>query len=314
MPITDPTIPLRVLEALRSAEIRFVVLHKEPLVGTSDLNSDLDLVAAMPAPAALDLVRETLRADGLRVAVLWPYDLGRTATAFITTTNGDEGAQIDFLFDPMGRGRYGVRTEEVLRRAISGVRFPVPDPIDQQLYLTRKGACKNQRDRVQEGLVGLTSLTSADEAVYRARQLFSRSAAFEMIHLIRGSASVKSVRPSRVVGTVWRWFGRVRRPVGLWAELVGPEAAAEVGAGLLERRFSRWLVRTGRGRRVAGGLGVFWWLRQVAPVRLRAGLFVSWARQASWPPADLTIQTGGEGGLDEMASAIVEAFVTRAKR
>jgi hypothetical protein len=308
MPITDPAIPLQVLESLTVADVRFAVLHKEELLGSQELNSDVDLVVDVAATEALHRTSTAFQNLGLRAALLWPYDLGGTTTVFITTPNGDQGAQIDFLFDPTGRGRYGVRTGMMLGDVVTGRRFPVPSAVDQQLYLIRKGACKGQPDRVEAGLADLARLSSTGEAVARARDLFSPRAAGEMVRLLGGGAATAKPAPNRPVGNAWRRAGRVVRPIGLWAEIVGSEELASAEAARLEDRFGRWLVHTNRGRRVQGAAGLLWWIRQVAPVRLRPGLFLSWAEAATWPPADVTLAASGPQGLDRAATAIVDAF------
>jgi hypothetical protein len=311
MPITDPAIPLQVLEALTVADVRFAVLHKEELLGSQELNSDVDLVVEVPAGEALSRTSTALRNLGLRAALLWPYDLGGTTTVFMTTPNGDEGAQIDFLFDPTGRGRYGVRTDVMLGNAETGRRFPVPSAVDQQLYLIRKGACKRQRDRVEAGLAELAMLSSADEAAARAQVLFSPRASGEMVRLLGGGETTAKPAPNRPGGNALRRAGRVVRPIGLWAEIVGSEELASAEAARLEHRFARWLVHTNRGRRVEGAAGILWWIREVAPVRLRPGLFLSWTEAATWPPADVTLAASGPEGLDRAATAIVDAFASK---
>lgn len=311
MPITDPVIPLHVLESLTAAGVRIAVLHKEELLGTPDLNSDVDLAVEVPVAEALRRISAALEVIGLRAALLWPYDLGGTTTVFMTTANGDEGAQIDFLFDPTGRGRYGVCTGMMLGNLEPGRRFPVPSAVDQQLYLIRKGACKGQPDRVEAGLAELATLTSTDEAVARAQVLFSPRASGEMVRLLGGGETSAKPAPNRPIGNAWRRAGRVVRPIGLWAEIVGSEELASADAAKLEHRFARWLVHTNRGRRVQGAAGILWWIGQVAPVRLRPGLFLSWAEAPTWPPADVTFSAPGPEGLDRAASAIVDAFASK---
>ncbi|HKY47916.1 MAG TPA: hypothetical protein VJQ79_08050 [Acidimicrobiia bacterium] len=311
MPITDPAIPLQVLESLTAADVRFAVLHKEELLGSRELDSDVDLVVDVPAPEALHRTSSAFEDLGLRAALLWPYDLGGTTTVFVTTSNGDQGAQIDFLFDPTGRGRYGIRTDVMLGDVGTGRRFPVPGAVDQQLYLIRKGACKGQPDRVEAGLAGLARLSSTGDAIARARVLFSPRAGTEMVRLLAGGATTAKPAPNRPVGNAWRRARRVVRPIGLWAEIVGSEERASAQAARLEDRFGRWLVHTDRARRVRGAAGILWWIRQVAPVRFRPGLFLSWAEAPSWPPADVTLAAPGPEGIDRAAAAIVDAFASK---
>jgi hypothetical protein len=101
------------------------------------------------------------------------------------------------------------------------------------------------------------------------------------------------------------------RPIGLWAEIVGSEERASAQAARLEDRFARWLVHTDRARRVQGAAGILWWIRQVAPVRIRPGLFLSWAEAPTWPPADVTLAAAGPEGIDRAATAIVDAFASK---
>jgi hypothetical protein len=314
MPITDPLIPLRVLDALLEAEVPYVVLHGESLLGSSKVASDVDLAVGLPVAQVLERISGALAKLGLRAAVLWPYDLGGTASVFFATAGGEEGAQIDFLYDPGGRGRYGLRSLAILADARIGVRYPVPNPIDAQLYLLRKRTCKYQTEGAKREMAELAALTSLEMRTARAKQLFSPVAASAMVRLMQGVEWSPRGTINRSVQNALRRAHRLIQPVGLWVELIGPEGPASEKALALEARFSRWLLHTGRQRRPRGIAGLGWWLQKVLPVRLRAGLYLSWAKAPGRPKADLTLRLDDGDGVDRLAIAIVDAFVGKTAR
>jgi hypothetical protein len=314
MAITDPFIPVRVLDALLEAGVPFVVLHGESLLGTSKLASDVDLAVGMPVVRALERISLPLRSVGLRAALLWPYDLGGTTSVFFATAGGEEGAQIDFLYDPKGRGRYGLRSLVILADSRPGLRYPVPKLIDQQLYLLRKRTCKSQSERAEKELADLAASTSFEERAERAKRLFSPVAATALVRLMQGVDWPARASANRPVQNALRRALRLLHPVGLWVELIGPERPASEEARALEARFSRWLVRTGRRRRPRGFGGLGWWLQEVLPVRLRAGLYLSWADTPGRPRADLTLSVDDGDGVDRLAVAIVDAYVEKSVR
>ena len=134
MPITDPSLPIRFLDILQATGLRFVVLHREAELGSNSLESDLDLAVDHPADDVIRRMVGDLKSADLHPVIRWPYDIGGAVTFFLSTEAGDHGIQVDLLHDPRGKGRYGLRTGELQKRAVSGKRYPVPDPLDERLY------------------------------------------------------------------------------------------------------------------------------------------------------------------------------------
>ena len=312
MPISDPSIPLRVLDVLCEAAIPFAVLHGEELIGSDTLLSDVDVVVGQPVSAVIGGILEGIEAAGLRIALRWPYDLGDgTSSVFFTTPNGDQGAQVDLLYDPRGLGRYGLRSNAILNDSVPGRRYRVPSELDRHLYLLQKRLRKHQLGRAVTEQERLVDAFTAREGVERARILFSADSRDRIIATLEARETRLRFRLPSTVRNLPRRLGRIRRPIGFWVELVGSDEVAERLASALESRFSRWLVVTGRGRRPSGGSVIPWRMWAVSQVRLRAGLYVSWTSVPRSPRADLTIHLQDGDDLESLAPRVVAAMAER---
>ena len=82
-----------------------MVLHGEERIGSPALDSDLDLAVALLPRAIVEKVTDGLNNRGLVPALIWPYDIGGSASLLVSTHDGYAGAQIDRLYYPEGRGR-----------------------------------------------------------------------------------------------------------------------------------------------------------------------------------------------------------------
>src|SRR5438552_15767372 len=130
------------LDALAASAVRFAVLHKEDLVATEAIESDVDIVVAGDPMAVLGGALPALHGAGLHPVAFWPYDVARTGTIFLATADATEGVQLDMLSDPKGEGKYGVRSAVLLARAVPGLRWPTISREHRLLYLLRKRSVK----------------------------------------------------------------------------------------------------------------------------------------------------------------------------
>ena len=81
MPITDSSLPPRLLNALEASGESFVVLHGEAKIGTGSLESDLDLAVKHPPDDVIRLAAKRLKAVDLHrlsggvttLAVRWHF-------------------------------------------------------------------------------------------------------------------------------------------------------------------------------------------------------------------------------------------------
>jgi hypothetical protein len=219
---------------------------------------------------------------------------------FVVDAHARHGAQFDILYDPAGRGHYGVRAEAVLTEARPGVRWPRAAAADELLYLIRKRMYKDQPDRVDQ------LLDAAEQFPTRALQpridrMFSPASASAVSAALAGhdQPSDRLSRTREVLVNGGRIASRLRHPVGFWVAL--GEGAARSVAELVAMRFGRVLPASGCGD-VGGGLAG---MRSMAAVRWRAGVYASWGRRPPWPEPDLIIDADdGDTALRRVVSAM----------
>ena len=310
MPITDPSFPIRFLDILETSGVGFVVLHREAELGKDSLGSDLDLTVDVPADEVVRRTAGALKEVGLIPVIRWPYDIGGAVTFFLSSETGDEGMQVDLLHDPRGRGRYGVRTDELLKRAVMGKRYPVPHPLDEHLYLVHKRWCKGQTSALGVELEKLRDEADIDDAHDRVLDLFALQAAGSLQLLLDGRSPKPSGAMSRF-RQLPRQLRRVVSPIGYWVEIVGPKSEGQKLTEDLRSRFEGWVIHLNTGERPSGLAGYRWWARQVMPIRLRPGVFLSYRESKSRPIADLTIDWHPNLTAKETARSIVEAMSGR---
>lgn len=311
MPITQPDLPLRVLNCFQLSGVGFLVLHEEEKVGTADLISDVDIAINMPVHTALDLACQSLAESGVVIALVWPYDVGGGASVFFSDPEGENGAQIDALYDLRGSGRYGLRSDRFFPRQQVGFRYPTPDRLDALLYVARKAAVKGKRFELDQACKTITSAFAVHLVQDRVRTLFSSSAARSLLRTLRGGQPRWNLRPVRWVKSFMRLLERLRRPIGYWVHIAGP--GAEETALALESRFGRWLVNASSGRSPTGLAAMFWWATVVMPVRWRPAVFFSYSEnRLRWPQPDMILSSSPTNA--SLASSIVAAMAQKATR
>ena len=309
---TSPLLSIAAIDALADSGLQFAILHGEARVARSEATSDVDIVAADPPGVALRRARPHLQSVGLYPVMLWPYDVGSTATVLLATEDGSEGVQVDFLCDPLGRGTDGLRSDGLLSQRVGGTRWQVLDPVHEQLYLIRKRDRKGDVDTLA-ALLREAQETPVTDMERAAAVMFRPDVAERVLDMIRTGATATGPAkpaPGHSVREAQRWMNRLKMPVGSWAEVVSPDG--EVPARAVAQRFGRFLPRIGVGRRPESGSAI-WWMREVAPVRWRAGLFVSWGERSKGPQADLLLQ-GAPADIDEMARSLVRWMNARLER
>ena len=274
---SNPDLAYVTLDALQQAGVEFAIVHGEEAVATRQPLSDIDVVVNQPPLEVLRASIVFLHAAGLHPITINPYDAGGSASVMIATEDGLDGLQLDLLFDPHERGRFGLHTNVLLESRAAGRRWPVVAPECQIVYLIRKRHWKGD-------VAALQGLRRRSEAVDKA-------SLEEAIQDLAGAAAARGVRrvlegylqdPFHVpLGNKWadlhRRVERIRTPVGYWVDLVGTDR--ERDALDLTRRFGRYLANTRATARPEGMLtGALWLVRAVVPVRLRTGLVISYSR------------------------------------
>lgn len=295
------------LRTFAEAGVRFGVLHEGEKLQSDEPFGDIDVVVDTKPRVLVRRIGGRLAEGGAWPIVLWPYDVGGTASLFLMNANATGGAQIDMLHDPRGRGRYGLRSTKF---EIDETVFPARVlPVDELVYVAIKRLRKAQADKLVE-------------IRKRAAELgveFTR--AFE--RLVSSPALARAFGQPVPKKTAFEWAGgladrvarladRLNEPVGFWVH-------SDVGsiARDLADRFSRLL--TSRAEQVPGGLGraASWYWTTVAPLRWRAGLFASWGPLGKHlaPQPDL-ILSGLEGMDDPDLAAVltVQAMTARILR
>jgi len=306
MATTDAHLAAAVLDGLVAAGVEFAILHNEEKIAGGDVGSDLDVVVAARPHTVIRQVRPVLERAGLRPIMVWDYDVGHTLTVFLATPNASGGVQLDLMCDPTGRGKYGAKTESMLESRVAGARWPTVGPLHRLTYLIRKRHVKQDDDRLTTLVVEARSFPAEDLAAV-IQETFTPRVAESLSRVVFGGDTREAPPYPRGYHprNVARWLGRLRKPAGFWVEITGdppPELLNEVAD-----RFGRILPVVGAGVR-PGRLSQIGWLRAaVAPIRWRAGLYVSGG--IGWPAGDLRIAPSED--LDSLCFDIVGAMTQR---
>ena len=313
LPITDPNVPVVFLRTLLDSDVGFAVIHGEERIGTPELVSDVDIVIDRPFGAVVTAAASRLKSYGLVTALAWPYDVGGTASLFVATADGVHGSQIDLLYDPAGKGRYGLRSNVLLGARGPGSWFPIISALDRDLYLLRKARCKGRTEVAEEIVAKLEIGGMKLPARRRAQEVFSRRAARDVVDDLERRPERPSIAGARILTNARRFANRIAHPIGFWVELVGPSDAMSDLALELATQFGAWLVRVEADRRPGGTASRYWWwLTEVTPVRLRPGLYISWTNKAPKKPhADLMMSVGANEPKSELATRIVASMALR---
>jgi hypothetical protein len=292
--------------------VPFAILHGAERLGSPSLTSDLDIVVGRSPSEIARVIRSDLRNLELEVAMIWQYDLGGTASVFVSSSDGARGAQIDCLYDPAGKGRYGIRSNILLAERTPTSSFPTVAALDRDLYLIRKAHCKGRDGTVKEISTKLTQV-GIGSARGRAEELFSPAAAADVFDNLRGM-SVHHVRLLRVGRNLVRRIRRLVTPIGFWAELVGTEAQSALIAQQLRDQFRGWLIRADADvRPVRLIASTKWWITKVLPIILRPALFISWTSEKRlWPVPNVAIVLNDESSSQVIGHRIVSEMAARA--
>lgn len=306
MATTDANLAVAVLDALEESGVEFAVLHGETEIASGRATSDLDLVVATNPIFALERASALLHRAGLSPILAWDYDVAGTVTVFLATSNASEGVQLDLMHDPDGRGRYGARSGLMLASSMRGTRWPTVTPLHQLGYQIRKRHVKRDPARLETLLSEARSMTH-DTFRPAVRDAFSTRAAESITALVAGQRmGSKAPYPHgfRYRDSA-RKLTRIIRPAGFWAEIAGESTA--IAAHAVAARFSRLLPRvaTSERPRKNAAMQLNWLVSEVAPVRWRAGLFVSSASDPGIPRSDVTLD---DGSTDELCSSVVSAM------
>ena len=303
MGTTSQACATQVLDSLARSGSVFAILHKADAIAAGGPLSDLDVVVDTPARETVARLVPELRRERLHVIMTCRYDVAGLSV-FVANDDATEGAQLDLTFDPNGSGELGFRSSTLLERRVSEGRWPTLDPTDELLYLVRKRQLKDDADAIAK--LSDDPGFGSEATRRRAGEVFSRSAAPAVQAALRREVAPTTRRAhlEHSLRALPRHAARVLHPVGFWAELPRARGSAELANALAER-FGRILVWSKSDARPEGVVaGATWFVRAVAPIRWRPGLFVS-VGDGAGPRADLRL-TGGD--VDDAARSIVTAM------
>ncbi|TBT91464.1 hypothetical protein [Propioniciclava tarda] len=119
MGTTDVSLGLVLLDCLDRMNVDYAVLHNTESLASNGAISDIDLAVAGDPWEIVAHLAEQQSAHGLLLAMLWEYDRCSLTSIWLSEA-GEDGIQLDFLADPKGRGRYGLRTGVVLAEEVKG--------------------------------------------------------------------------------------------------------------------------------------------------------------------------------------------------
>ena len=281
MATTDPRLALASLDGLREAGISFALLHGRERLLRGDV-SDVDIVVGEDPRVVVRRTTASWRSRGMLPVVIWPYDIGGTATVFLTTPDASAGVQLDLLYDRDGVGRYAVKSPPLLTTADSSVDLPVVSDAASMVYQWHKGTVKRQAAR-------LNALAELAKSIDRGLLLSTCKAISGSSDTARQMLEGRPVfRRRRLDGHLGKRGARVVRrlvePVGFWAHA----PASAVGAELASR-FSRFLVCATTQPTPSLLRQPVWWAATVMPVRLRPGIFVSTGTLPQWRTPDIVL-------------------------
>lgn len=308
MATTSPELAAAVLDGLLETGLPFAVLHKERNLAAGQVSSDVDIVTDVSPRILMESAYHVFTRVGLRPIIGWLYDVG-ALTVFLITVNFD-GVQLDILHDKSGHNRYGIRADVAVRSSVRGERWPRLHPDDELLYLIRKRAIKRDEPSLLELLHKARSVPSG-RLQERAVELMGARAKADVLELISGRYNAVTRR--RGLGrpvSLTRYAKRLLRPTGFWVEIRGDEErcrgqAVDLAHGLgrvlpVARAFSRPVSHVAQGP---------WALQELAPVRWRPGVAVTWSASLHWPAPDLSLS--GKLTLKELTDRVISVMARR---
>jgi hypothetical protein len=285
---------LKAIVVIQGTGVRHAILHGEGDLVRGKVDTDVDIVTDRSVHEVARSAASQWQAIGLFPIIVWPYDTGGTGSIFLSTLDARTGVQLDILYDPEGRGRYGVKSDLLLNGALAGEQFTTVAPAQRTAYLLAKRISKGQTSEARR-LIDLVPPAEVDLAVLRP-------AVAEVVrsYLEDGSSQTGwQRRPSP-----GRLLARLRNPVGAWVELAADDD--DVVAAELISRFRLFLPHA--VLTPAPNLGA--WVTAVAPVRWRAGIVASHGRRSPIIPApDVSIPE--RVSVDEACRRTVSALSLR---
>lgn len=241
MATTSPELATDLLRAFTREGIDYALLHGAAQLQARGPISDVDVVIGNVPKVSVPVAIRIAGAVGLYPVAVWKYDVG-ACTLFLVTDAMEQSVQLDLLYDPHGRGKYGLRSPALLGGAYTENGLSMVSQVDETLYLLRKRIVKRDFNRAHQARVALSShnRSAVDK---RIKDVFDRHVA----HLVRrfldesqATVSLPEVvsRPMSTASRV-RWIiDRVVAPAGV---TVGPLPAdlAQVVASRLMRGLPR---------------------------------------------------------------------------
>ncbi|CAB4786783.1 MAG: hypothetical protein F2735_00525 [Actinobacteria bacterium] len=232
----------RLLRALETQGIRYAILHGAEDVMGSETFSDVDtLVDRDPREIVRTLLLDDSIAD-MRLVMLWPYDFG-SYTSFWINGDASKGVQFDMLRDPLGRGRYGLRTDVVLGAVEIASGEPSAEPFvwepksillaHKLTYLLSKRLVKGNHAEAGRISASLDALLGADELKVLTEEVLSKKMKLAVTQFRQGrvpgrSFSLRRLWLARIsVRTLRRIFVPVGTKVRLSAETEVLRSVAE---------------------------------------------------------------------------------------
>ena len=300
MPTTSGELARVCLAGLTEAGVRFAVLHGYEHLET-DRISDVDIVVGQDPRVVIREAEGSWRERGLVPIIMWPYDIGATVTLFLATRDANDGVQLDMLYDPEGIGRYGVRSNVLLRYVEERPLAPVVERAARLLYLWQKRTAKDQAERLdslRQEAIGI----DPDRLESMSREITgSASSAWGLV----GSGVVTTPRRRlAVIARLSRLATRIRHPIGAWVHVSLDDVGSE-----LTRRLSRHLIIVRSARLPPLVRQAMWYLVDVAPVRYRPGIFISVGRRHKFALAPDVEIVGTQP--DQAAVELMEALKNR---
>jgi hypothetical protein len=227
----SPATALDIVQGLAGSDLGVAVLHGVDRLASHGNISDVDLAVAVPANDSWDVpsfgqMLGALRHCEAQPLLVWPYDVA-SYTIYVCREGPNTGAQLDFLVDSHGVGKYGVRVGSLLSRRVERQGLPALHPDDERLYLLQKRYLKRQGQEVRQ----LLSFPPHDRArlLARADEVFRPSAARRVHALLTGSRDPGPRLDARMTIERARWLGRrLTKPIGMVVSLTGSQVTPGV--------------------------------------------------------------------------------------
>lgn len=300
MPTTKPEIAVRAIEAIQQSGVPFAILHSADMLW-SEAVSDVDLVADISPTSLIHRCAEKWRDHRLFPVVVWPYDIGGTATVFLATTDAKDGVQLDIMFDPGGVGKHGLRTEPLMASAVESGGLPVIGEAERLIYLWKKRSLKKQANRLAQLQDIAAELPFADVALASISLTGSDATARELA----GEPVVTRHTRRHGFRRARRLAGRLRNPIGFWAH-----STSETLAASLRDRFSGFLIVSREGPRpISTARRMTWYYSDVLPTVVRPGVYLSHGASRGRHPSPWLTLSGQS--VDDAAEELTTHMASR---